>query len=96
MPALVIDSSVAVTWCFPDELTDYTTAILQRISEPLAVIASRLWAYEVRNSVLVGLRRQRIGQAHAESFLDSLQALPITLTDPPSYDGVFTLPNAFP
>ena len=31
MPALVIDSSLAAAWCFPDERTDYSNAILQAI-----------------------------------------------------------------
>ena len=54
MAALVIDSSLASAWCFPDERTDYTNAILQAISAPLEAVAPRLWAYEVRNSVLMG------------------------------------------
>src|SRR5580658_1512361 len=31
MPAFVIDASLAVAWCFPDERTDYTNGILQAI-----------------------------------------------------------------
>jgi predicted nucleic acid-binding protein len=48
-------------------------------------------AYEVRNSILMGLRRKRIDKAHAEQFLDSLKAMPIRLIDPISYDGIFAL-----
>ena len=51
----------------------------------------RLWAYELRNSVLMGLRRGRITKLHGEEFLNSLQSLPIRLTDPASYDAVFKL-----
>ncbi len=91
MPALVIDSSVAASWCFPDERTEYTNAVLQAISAPVEAIAPRLWAYEVRNAVLMGLRRKRITQAHALEFLESIKALPIHLADPVSYDGLFTL-----
>jgi predicted nucleic acid-binding protein len=50
-----------------------------------------LWAYEVRNSVLMGLRRDRISRADAEGFLDSLADLNILLADPVSYDSVFRL-----
>jgi len=91
MAALVIDSSLAAAWCFPDERTDYTNAVLRVVSTPLEATAPRLWAYEVRNSILMGLRRKRIGKADAEYFLDSLKGLPIRLTDPLSYDGVFSL-----
>jgi len=93
MPALVIDSSLAAAWCFPDERTDYSNAILQTISTPLEAAAPRLWAYEVRNSVLMGLRRKRITHADALEFLESIKELPIRLADPVSYDGVFGLAN---
>jgi predicted nucleic acid-binding protein len=91
MPALVIDSSLVAAWCFPDERTDYTNAVLHAISAPLEATAPRLWAYEVRNSVLMGLRRKRITHADALEFLESLKGLPIRLADPVSYDGVFSL-----
>jgi predicted nucleic acid-binding protein len=61
------------------------------ISAPLEAVAPRLWAYEVRNSVLTGLRRKRITHADALEFLESIKALPIRLADPVSYDGVFSL-----
>jgi predicted nucleic acid-binding protein len=46
---------------------------------------------EVRNSVLMGLRRSRISKADAEGFLASLADLNIQLADPVSYDAVFKL-----
>jgi predicted nucleic acid-binding protein len=91
MPTLVIDASLAASWCFPDERTDYTNAILGAISAPLEALAPRLWAYEVRNAVLIGLRRKRITHADALSFLVSIEGLPINLIDPSSYDGIFSL-----
>lgn len=91
MAALVIDSSLAAAWCFPDERTDYTNAILRAVSAPLEAVAPRLWAYEVRNSILMGLRRKRITHADAQEFFESLKGLPIRLADPVSYDGVFSL-----
>ena len=65
--------------------------MLRVVSTPIEATAPRVWVYEVRNSVLMGLRRKRIGKADAEYFLDSLKGLPIRLTDPLFYDGVFTL-----
>jgi predicted nucleic acid-binding protein len=91
MPALVIDSSVAAAWCFPDERTDYTNAVLRAIAAPLDAMAPRLWAYEVRNSVLMGIRRKRVTHEDAAEFLESINALPIRLADPVSYDSVFNL-----
>ena len=91
MAALVIDSSLAAAWCFPDERTDYTNAILLAVSAPLEAVAPRLWAHEVRNSVLMGLRRKRITRPDAQEFFESLKSLPIRLADPISYDVVFDL-----
>ena len=95
MAALVIDSSLAAAWCFPDERTDYTNAILRAVSTPLEAVAPRLWAYEVRNSVLMGLRRKRITHADAQDFFESIKGLPIRLSDPVSYDGVFRLADRY-
>jgi predicted nucleic acid-binding protein len=91
MPALVIDASITAAWCFPDERTDYANAVLRAISTPLEALAPRLWAYEVRNGVLMGLRRKRITHASALEFLASIAALPIRLTDTVSLDAVFSL-----
>jgi predicted nucleic acid-binding protein len=79
---------------FPDERTNYTNAVLQSLSAPIEAVAPPLWAYEIRNSVLMGLRRKRITKVQAEDFLDSLQSLPILLTGPVSYEGVFQLADS--
>jgi predicted nucleic acid-binding protein len=73
MADLVIDASLASAWCFPDERTTYANAVLQAVSSSLEAFAPRLWAYEVRNSVLMGLRRRRISRADADGFLASLK-----------------------
>ena len=89
--AVVLDSSIAAAWCFPGEQTAYTQAVLDALVAPAEAFAPRLWAYEIRNSVLMGLRRQRISRAHAEDFLDTIKNLPIRLSDPISYDAVLAL-----
>ena len=52
---------------------------------------ARLFAYEIRNSVLIGLRRKRITKTEAETFLNSIQDLPIHMEDPESYGALFQL-----
>jgi predicted nucleic acid-binding protein len=91
MASFVVDSSIAAAWCFPDERTHYTNAVLLSLSPPTEAVAPRLFAYEVRNSVLMGLRRKRITKAEAETFLISAQSLPIRLEDPESYGALFQL-----
>lgn len=94
MASLVVDSSIAAAWCFPDERTDYTNAVLQLLSPPSEAVAPRLFAYDIRNCVLMGLRRKRITKTEAETFLDSVQILPIRLEDPESYGALFELANS--
>jgi len=91
MADLIVDASIASAWCYPDEQTEYTDGVLQAVSDSAEAFAPRLWAYEIRNSILMGLRRGRISKADAEAFLDSLTDLNIHLVDPVSYDAVFRL-----
>jgi predicted nucleic acid-binding protein len=95
MAALVVDASLASAWCFPDERTGYTNGVLLAVSSSMEGTAPRLWAYEVRNSVLMGMRRGRIGEADAKGFLSSLKDLNIRLSDPVSYDDVFQLAERY-
>ena len=92
MAAVVIDASIASAWCFPDEQTDYTRAVFQAVfSSAVDSVAPRLWAYEIRNSVLMGIRRGRITKPDSKQFLVSLNELNVRLTEPESYDDVFSL-----
>ena len=92
MAAVVIDASVASAWCFPDERTDYTQAVFQAISSSaVEAVAPRLWAYEIRNSILMGLRRGRLGKLDSEQVLVSLNELNMRLSEPASYDEMFSL-----
>jgi predicted nucleic acid-binding protein len=85
---LVLDASMAASWCFPDERTDLTQRLLNELAGPAAAAAPRMWAYEIRNVVLRGVRQDRLGHGDAETFLESLTALRIRLLDPP-YAAVF-------
>lgn len=95
MAAVVIDASIASAWCFPDEQTDYTKAVFQAVSSSaMDSVAPQLWAYEIRNSVLMGIRRGRISKPDSEQFLLSLNELNVRLSEPASYDAVFSLAQA--
>ena len=95
MAAVVIDASIASAWCFPDEQTDYAKAVFHAVSSSAVdTVAPRLWAYEIRNSVLMGIRRGRISKSDSEQFLLSLNELNVRLSEPQSYDDVFSLAQA--
>lgn len=88
--AYILDSSLAASWCFPDEETSYTRAALRAL-EPAGALVPRLWAYEIRNTILVGVRRRRIGAVHAADFIGTLETLPIRVRDAVSYLSIYAL-----
>ena len=78
--ALVLDCSVAATWCFEDEASAATDAVLDRVRNEGAAVPA-LWHWEVANVLALAVRRNRIAPAHAQRRLTLFGALPI-VTDP--------------
>ena len=60
-------------------------------SSAVDTVAPQLWAYEKRNCVLMAIRRGRISQPDGEQFLVSMNELNVRLSEPASYDEVFSL-----
>jgi predicted nucleic acid-binding protein len=77
---LVIDSSVAIAWCFPDEQDDYSQSVLDALSSERAIVPD-LWHLEVANTLLVGERRKRSTQANTVTWLGFFASLPIAADD---------------
>jgi predicted nucleic acid-binding protein len=80
LTGFVVDASVAMAWCFEDESTAFTEALLQRLTTDHAEVAS-IWPFEVANVLLGAERRGRISQSQAMRFLELLRALPISVDD---------------
>ncbi len=76
----VLDCSVALAWCFPDENAPYPQAILDSLIDARAVVPS-LWPLEVANALLIGERRKRSTQSDTVNWLAFLTSLPITVDD---------------
>ena len=57
--AFVVDALVALAWCFRDEATAATDALLQRVVEEDAA-APGLWFMETANALAMAERRGRI------------------------------------
>jgi predicted nucleic acid-binding protein len=74
---LVVDASIALTWCFEDEVTADTEAIGTRVDSEGAVVP-HLWRLEIANALLLAERRGRLGRAKLEQRLELLAALPIS------------------
>ena len=78
----VLDASVALAWCFPDETTDYATRVLHRFAAQQAVVPT-IWPLEVSNALVVGHRRARIDRGQIETASKLLQALDIAVDELP-------------
>ena len=78
MAGIVVDSSIALSWCLPDE--DAIDQIQQAVAERGA-IAPLHWPLEVANALLMAERRQRITAAFRNAALRDLRALPIIFDD---------------
>lgn len=74
MSRIVIDASVALAWCFPDEASEYADAVLVAL-EGREVIVPAIWPVEVANALLVGERRKRIRKPEILRFSELLKGL---------------------
>jgi predicted nucleic acid-binding protein len=80
MDGFVLDASVAMSWCFPNdpiENTPYSRAILRRLEEADAVVP-QIWAFEIANGIFVAYsKRKRIDEADIREYVQLLESLPI-------------------
>ncbi len=76
MNGIVIDASVALAWCFPDEASDYADFVLLAVENQTVIVPS-IWAVEITNALLVGQRRKRIRQPEVRRFIELLKDLSV-------------------
>ncbi len=76
--SLVLDSSVTLAWCFDDERTDATDAVLERVAESGAEAPS-LWPLEILNALWIAERRGRIDAERRIRLAGFLRDLPVNL-----------------
>ena len=74
----MIDSSVALTWCFEDEASPAADRLLAQLTDTGAVAPS-LWPLEVLNGLAMAERRGRLTTLARHEKISFLQALPISL-----------------
>jgi predicted nucleic acid-binding protein len=72
---IVLDASVTLSWCFPDEQTPVALNVLDRLNAGEQALVPAFWSVEVLNSLLIGERRGRISPQQTEAFLSTLRAL---------------------
>jgi predicted nucleic acid-binding protein len=96
MTAGVVDSSIALTWCFEDEASPETDRLFERVRDDGAVVPG-LWHLEVANVLLQAERRGRIGRADVARRLILISDLPISIdqeTTPHAWRETLSLARA--
>lgn len=78
MSRLVLDASVALAWCFEDESSAYSEAVLDAL-ESAEVFVPALWAMEIANTLMLAARRKRIDAKELERRIAFFDQLPIAV-----------------
>ena len=80
----MLDASVALAWCFPDENSVFAEQIATIFRRGDTAVVPSFWPHEVLNALLAGERRKRITKDLIRSFLEDLSMLPIALEQFPA------------
>ena len=79
-PMLVLDCSITMAWCFPDEATPQTEAIEARLITEAAIVPAH-WFLEVSNVLALAEKRKRITPAETRLFLDDLSKFDVQVDE---------------
>jgi predicted nucleic acid-binding protein len=77
---LVLDASVTLAWCFRDEATAETEAVLDQLLKNFAVVPV-VWPLELANILTAAERNRRITAATTAEFASRLQTLDIRIDE---------------
>ncbi len=78
--AFILDCSITMSWCFPDESTPASLKLLDRLESETALAPSH-WFLEVTNVLAMAEKRKRHTAAKSAEFLTRLDALDIEADD---------------
>jgi len=78
MAGMVVDASVAASWCFEDETSPFTESMLDDVTQNGARVPA-LWLFEMSNVLAVAERRGRIDVEQVTRFQEALLALPVLI-----------------
>jgi predicted nucleic acid-binding protein len=81
---LVIDASVALSWCFKDGRRAETDAIGRMVSAHGAIVPS-LFHLEIANVLLAAVRRRRVSFDDVNQALAEISLLPVAIDDETPY-----------
>ncbi|MDH4100040.1 MAG: type II toxin-antitoxin system VapC family toxin [Nitrospirota bacterium] len=87
----VLDASVALSWCFPDEAGTYTDKVLKFLTNadnPAVAHVPAIWPLEVGNALLAGERRNRLTEAQTIQLVDYFDSLDIVVDEAGKQKGL--------
>lgn len=87
MSRVVVDASIALAWCFPDETSEYADRVLVAL-EDHTILVPAVWCLELANAILVGERKKRLNQPEIKSFTTLLENLSIVQDAQPVADDI--------
>lgn len=90
MRFFVLDASITLAWCFPDESNQIADYVADTFKQGKIARVTSFWSHEVLNALLVGEKRKRISEALVQIFIDDLIKLPIVIDFPQPSTVVFT------
>jgi predicted nucleic acid-binding protein len=76
----VLDASITLAWCFEDQATPLSQAVLEQLADDRGLVPE-LWPFEVANVLALAGRRGRITHAQAIRFIQLIDQLPITVEE---------------
>jgi predicted nucleic acid-binding protein len=74
--SFIIDCSITMAWCFPDEATAQSAAVQDRLENETALVPAH-WFLEVTNVLAIAEKRKRITAPKSAEFLSLLATLDI-------------------
>lgn len=90
--SMVVDCSFAAAWCFADQETERTAALLREV-QSTGMCVPAVWPFEVANVLLMAERLGRLTVEQRDTFLAILSSLAVEI-EPGPLDHV--IGNAMP
>jgi predicted nucleic acid-binding protein len=78
--SFVIDSSMAMAWCFQDEATPTTKRLLDRMGTEAAAVPA-WWYLEITNVLVLAERKKRITAAKVAQFIAMVESFDLEVDD---------------
>ncbi len=92
--SIVVDASTAIGWSLADEQNGYCLQAARHIKENGGLVPA-LWCWEVQNSLLMSIKRNRIDDRSAAKAIGLLAGIPISIDPPAMFGAEFALARQY-